>query len=79
MRTRWRFFSGLDGRWGVRVHVFRRAGGKWRLISQLLVPAVHEARPMAVLGLIDAVAQGMPSVLTVAELRGAARGKGVVW
>jgi hypothetical protein len=40
-------------------------------VSRLLVPAIHETRPLALQGLLGAVAEGMPSVLTLAELKGA--------
>lgn len=75
MRTRWTFLIGLDGRVGVRVWVFRRAGRRWEVISLLLVPTIHETRLLAVRGLLQAVLDGMPSVLTHAELVGAVKGK----
>jgi hypothetical protein len=71
MRTRWSFFRGLDGRYGLRVWAFRRMGRRWEIVSRLLVPAIHETRPLALEGLLAAVAEGMPSVLTLPELKGA--------
>jgi hypothetical protein len=46
-------------------------GRRWEIVSRLLVPAIHETRPLALEGLLAAVAEGMPSVLTLAELKGA--------
>lgn len=75
MRTRWTFLIGLDGRVGVRMRAFRLVGGQWCLFSQLLVPAIYASRMLAVRGLLQAVLDGMPSVLTHAELAGVVKGK----
>jgi hypothetical protein len=45
------------------------------VISRLMVPTIHETRLLAVRGLLQAVLDGTPSVLTHAELAGVVKGK----
>lgn len=49
-RARFRFFQGLDGRWGVRAQVFQRTRRKWQLRARILYPAIAPDRAEALAG-----------------------------